>query len=282
MVFGVVLAFCAAVCMGTATVLQAMGARMTATGEPSAARLGTLVPTLRRWPFLAGVALDTLGFVAELAALRSLPLFVVEAALASSLAVTAVVAAGVLRIRLRRAEWCAVAAVCCGLALLAVAAGHEGTGEGDAGMRLVVLCLSLGLALLGWAAAARHVLRRRAAVLGAVAGLNFGLVAVAVRLLPGLDVRQLLTAPSTYAVIASGLVGYLLLIEALRSGSVTAATAAMVIGETAWPAVFGVVWLGDTTRRGLAPLAAVGFAASVAGALALARFGEAEQHAGAT
>ncbi len=76
--------------------------------------------------------------------------------------------------------------------------------------------------------------------------------------------------------VVSGLGGYLLLIEALRSGSVTAATAAMVIGETVWPALFGVLWLGDTTRPGFAPLAVTGFAASIAGALALARFGEAE------
>ncbi|MEU7137073.1 hypothetical protein [Streptomyces sp. NPDC046261] len=267
MLFGVVLAFCAALCMGAATVLQAIGARRTAAGS--------LVPALRQWPFLAGVCVDTLGFGAELAALRSLPLFVVEAALASSLAVTAVIGAAVLGIRLRPAEWCAVAAVCAGLALLAIAAGHEGTGTGDERLRLVVLAASVGLVLLGWAAAHR-VHRHRAALLGGLAGLSFGLVAVAVRLLPDLAVPRILTAPTTYAVVISGIGGYLLLIEALRSGSVTAATAAMVIGESVWPALFGVVWLGDTTRHGFTPLAVAGFAASIAGALALARFGEAE------
>ncbi len=267
MVSGVVLAFCAAICMGAATVLQAMGARRTAAGA--------LMPALRQWPFLAGIALDTLGFVAELAALRSVPLFVVEAALASSLAVTAVVGAAVLGIRLRPAEWCAVAAVCAGLALLAIAAGREGEGAGDERLRLVVLGASLTLALLGWAATHR-VHHHRAALLGGLAGLSFGLVAVAVRLLPDLALPAVLTAPTTYAVVVSGLGGYLLLIEALRSGSVTAATAAMVIGETVWPALFGVLWLGDTTRPGFAPLAVTGFAASIAGALALARFGEAE------
>jgi hypothetical protein len=41
------------------------------------------------------------------------------------------------------------------------------------------------------------------------------------------------------------------------------------------PAAIGVVWLGDRTREGLTWLAVLGFVVAVAGALALARFGEA-------
>lgn len=55
----------------------------------------------------------------------------------------------------------------------------------------------------------------------------------------------------------------------------TTATAGLVIGETIGPALVGVIWLGDRTREGLAWLAVLGFAVAVAGALALARFGEA-------
>jgi hypothetical protein len=270
---GLLLALCASVCMGTATVLQALGARAAAAEAP-----GTALRAAWRWPFIVGISLDALGFVAELLSLRSVPLFLVEAALASSLAVTAIVGAGVLHIQLRRAEWVAVGAVCCGLALLAIAAGREGEGEGDETLRVAVLGGSLGLALLGWAVSARTRSRRnRAAILGGMAGLSFGLVAVAARVLPGLTLPGILTEPTAYAVIVSGIGGYLLLIEALQSGSVTAATAAMVIGETVWPAMFGVIWLGDTTRRGLTPVAAAGFAVAIGGALALARFGEAEQ-----
>lgn len=259
--------------MGTATVFQALGARSVAAGGPGAAVRATW-----QWPFLVGIGLDTLGFVAELLSLRSVELFLVEAAVAGSLAVTAVVAAGILRIRLRPVEWGAVAAVCFGLVLMAIAAGREEGGDGDARMRLAILALSLALALTGWLVSARlGAVRHRAAVLGLLAGVSFGVVAVAARLLPGLTVPGILVEPSAYAVVVSGIGGYLLLIGALQSGSVTAATAAMVIGQTVWPALFGVVWLGDTTRHGLAPLAAAGFAVSIGGALALARFGDAEQ-----
>ncbi|MGP3999663.1 hypothetical protein [Streptomyces sp. 8N706] len=87
----------------------------------------------------------------------------------------------------------------------------------------------------------------------------------------------LLTQPTAYTVVISGITGFLFFIDALQSGSVTAATAAMVIGESVGPAAFGVAWLGDSTRHGYAPLAILGFVLSIAGALALARFGEAEQ-----
>ncbi|MFF3765230.1 DMT family transporter [Streptomyces sp. NPDC001922] len=272
---GVVFALCASVCMGTATVMQAMGARMAA-DESSGSGVSTLLLAVRRLPFIAGIGLDMLGFAAELVSLRTLPIFVVEAALASSLAVTAVVASRFLHISLRRTEWTAVVTVCCGLALLAVAAGREGKGDGDETLRLATLCASVGFAVVGWVVS-RRLQHNRAAVLGLIAGLSFGLVALGVRMLPGFGVVELLTDPSTYTVIISGITGFLYLVDALQSGSVTAATAAMVIGESVGPAVFGVAWLGDSTRHGYAPLAALGFVLSIGSALALARFGEAEQ-----
>jgi hypothetical protein len=277
---GIAFALCAAVLMGTATVIQAIGARRAAAGTPGAAGSGarTLLAALRRWPFVVGVGMDMLGFAAELIALRSVALFVVEAALASSLAVTAVVAALLLKVRLRAAEWTAVGAVCAGLAVLAVSAGRDGRGEGDVRLRLAILVTAVVLAIAGRVVEGR-VARSRAAVLGAVAGLSFGVVAVAVRMLIGFRMGELLADPATYAVVISGITGFVFLVDALQAGSVTAATAAMVITESLWPAVFGVVWLGDSTRHDRAPLAVLGFVLSIAGALALARFGEAEQDA---
>ncbi|MDX3483680.1 hypothetical protein [Streptomyces scabiei] len=137
MVVGVVFALCAAVCMGTATVLQALGARRTAVDD-CRGRGRTVVEVLRGWPFLAGAGLDTAGFAAQVVALRLVPLFLVEAAVAASLAVTAVGGTAVLGLRLRRAEWGAVALVCLGLATLAVSAGRTGDGHGDTGLRVVV------------------------------------------------------------------------------------------------------------------------------------------------
>ncbi|MEU6553995.1 DMT family transporter [Streptomyces sp. NPDC046915] len=263
----------AAVCFGTATVWQAMAARAASTdGDGGDAAL--LLRALRQWRYLAGLALDGLGFLLQVAALRSVPIYAVGAALAASLAVTAVVAARLLRVRLSGVEWAAVGVVCAGLAMLGLASGTEGDRGGPAALRWVMLATAVGVLLLG-GVGGRLPERGRALLLGLGAGFGFGVVEVAVRLIDSLRPLDLIANPATYALLLGGGAAFLLLTSALQRGSVTAATAGMVIGETLGPAAVGVVWLGDRTREGLAWLAVLGFLVAVAGALALARFGEA-------
>ncbi|MFJ4549362.1 hypothetical protein ACIP4X_09040 [Streptomyces sp. NPDC088817] len=263
----------AAVCFGTATVLQAIAARAAAdTGGGGEAAL--LLRAVRQWRYLAGLGLDGLGFLLQIAALRSLPIYVVGAALAASLAVTAVTASRLLRVRLSSLEWSAVGVVCAGLAMLGLASGTEGHEDGSAALRWAMLGAALAVLLLG-AVAGRLPERSRALLLGLGAGFGFGVVEVTVRLIDSLAPSALFTNPAAYALLIGGGAAFLLLTSALQRGSVTTPTAGMVIGETIGPAAVGVVWLGDRTREGLAWLAVLGFAVAVAGALALARFGEA-------
>lgn len=273
----------ASVCFGTATVLQAMAARAAdaggGDGGGSAFAVTLLLRAVRQWRYLAGLALDGLGFLLQIAALRSIPIYAVGAALASSLAVTAVVSARLLKVRLSGSEWGAVAVVCAGMALLGIASGTEGDQEGPAGLEYAMLGTALAvlaLALLG----GRLPERGRALALGLGAGFGFGVVEVAVRLIDSLALPDLLVDPAAYALLVGGGAAFLSLTSALQRGSVTAATAGMVIGETIGPALVGVVWLGDRTREGLAWVAVLGFVVAVAGALALARFGEAPENTG--
>jgi hypothetical protein len=117
----------------------------------------------------------------------------------------------------------------------------------------------------------------RTPVLGAVAGLGYAVLAVAARILPGFSPQQLIRDPATYTLAAAGIISFLLYASALEGGSVTVATAAVVLAETTPPAVVGVLFLGDSTRRGLAGVAVAGFILAVVCAVALARFGEAGQ-----
>ena len=80
-------------------------------------------------------------------------------------------------------------------------------------------------------------------------------------MLNGFAPLTLLRDPAAYAVAAAGIVSFVFYATALEGGSVTVATAAVVLAETLPPAVIGVLFLGDTTRPGLAPVAVVGFAA---------------------
>ncbi|MEV8320669.1 hypothetical protein AB0Q95_41625 [Streptomyces sp. NPDC059900] len=263
-----------AVCFGTASVFQAIAARATAPGTGSGVDPALLLRAVRQWRYVLGLGLDGLGFLLQIVALRSIPIYAVGAALAASLAVTAVVASRLLRVRLSGVEWAAVGVVCAGLAMLGLASGDEGEGAGSTTLRWVILGVAVGVLGLG-AAAGRLPGRGRALALGLGAGFGFGVVEVGVRLIDDVSPGALVRNPAAYALVVGGGAAFLLLTSALQRGSVTTATAGMVIGETVGPAVVGVVWLGDRTREGLGWLAVLGFVVAVAGALALARFGEA-------
>lgn len=263
-----------AVCFGTASVLQAIAARATAPGTGSGVDPALLLRAVKQWRYIVGLGLDGLGFLLQIVALRSIPIYAVGAALAASLAVTAVVASRLLRVRLSGVEWSAVGVVCAGLAMLGLASGDEGEDVGSTTLRYVMLGVAVGVLVLG-AVAGRLPGRGRALALGLGAGFGFGVVEVAVRLIDDVSPGALVANPAAYALLVGGGAAFLLLTSALQRGSVTTATAGMVIGETVGPAVVGVVWLGDRTREGLGWLAVLGFAVAVAGALALARFGEA-------
>ncbi|MEV6896472.1 DMT family transporter [Amycolatopsis sp. NPDC051372] len=271
MVWGLLCALLSAVAYGVASVMQAVAAKATPdAGAGVDPRL--LLRVLRQWKYVAGLGLDVLGFVAQIAALHVLPLFVVQATQAASLAVTAV-AARVFGVRLGAREWAAVVVVCAGLALLGSSAQSEGSDQVGLGFRLALAGAVVVLGLAGIAAgkAGRRV---RTPALGLVAGLCFGLVAVAGRIIPSLAPLDLLTDPALYLVAVSGGMAMLFYATALQRGSVTTSTAMMVLGETVLPSLVGVVLLGDRTRPGFVIVAVTGFVLAVTAALALARFGE--------
>jgi hypothetical protein len=169
--------------------------------------------------------------------------------------------------------------VVAGVGLLGSSAGAEGASQAGVAFKIAVIVATGVLGLCGLAAA--RLLRDpvRTLALGTVAGFGFGAVGIAARVLNGFAPLTLLRDPAAYAVAAAGIVSFVFYATALEGGSVTVATSAVVLAETLPPAVVGVVFLGDTTRHGLAPVAVAGFALAVASAVMLARFGEAERPA---
>lgn len=273
MIVGIVTALGSALCYGIATAFQALSARRAERSETVDPRL--VLRLIRQGPFILGTALDMGGFVLAVIALRRLPLFAVQAAAASSLAVTAVAAIVVLRTRLNRVEWAAVAAVCIGLLLIGLAAGHEGPARVNEGFRYGLLIAAGGLTVVGFAIdrwSSEGI--AGAGALSLLAGFGFGIVAIAARALREVSIPGLLRDPAAWALALSGLVGYVFFTTALNRGEVTLATATMIVGETLGPALAGVLLLHDHTRAGWIPAAAVGFGLAVIGALVLSRFGE--------
>ena len=278
MLVSLIAAIAAAVLYGTASVMQAIAVRAVSRKPADDASGGVdprlIVRMLGQWRFVVSIGMDATGFVAQLIALHRLPLFLVQAFVASNLAVTAVVASLVIGVKLSWREWAAVFGVVAGVGLIGASAGAEGAAEVGAVFKLALIVAVGGLAIVGLAAAKFNEPYRTTA-LGLVAGFGFGVLSIAARVLAGFSPLELARDPAAYAVAAAGIISFMFYATALEGGSVTVATAAVVLAETIPPAVIGVIFLGDQTRRGLAAVAWGGFFLAVASAVMLARFGEA-------
>ena len=269
MSFGVLGALLAAVAYGTATILQAVGVRRfaDATAAPWVWRLwaGRL--------YAAGLALDGAGFVASLLALRTIPLFVVESTIASSIAVTAILSTVVLRVRLRRREILALVGTGAGLVALAVSAS-EGPAVRPGAIGFLVLGAAVPVAAvvaLGWRLPAGS--RLGATLLSAASGLGFGAVGVAARVLEEphpwwAGARD----PLVLALVVHSALAMSAFAVALERGRVVTVAAVTFAVETVVPAAIGLVWLGDAVRPGPSwvVVAVLGVAATLGGSIALA------------
>ncbi|MGW6282560.1 hypothetical protein [Kribbella sp. NPDC055071] len=272
MILALVGAFAAAVLYGVATVLQAVGLRRLA-----AAKTVTWTGRISAgWLYGVGLALDGAGFLASVAALRSLPLFVVESAVASSVAVTAILSGIFLGGRLDCASVLALVVVGIGLVALAVCAEEGPAKTLSTSTGLLILCLTVPVALLG-AIAFRLSPEHGVPVLAVVAGLGFGGAGVAARTLT-LESPwwKLLGEPLAWALIVYGAIALAAFGVALQRGSVTLVAAVTFGIETVVPAAVGLLWLGDRVRPGFAWVTALGFVLTLAGSVRLARFAAAE------
>jgi drug/metabolite transporter (DMT)-like permease len=273
MLFALTCALIANLGYGFGTVLQATGARRASRAEHLDVMLFARLS--RQLPYLAGLALDAIGFVASIIALRTLPLFVVQAAIAGSIGVSALTAAFVFGVRLRASDTLAIVVLLVGLGLLGASArGQHAAHLSSVGRwsLLVGVVVVAGLGII----AARVPDPRGYIGLAACAGLGFTGTAIAARTL---HVRGSLwhvaIEPVAIALVLYGVCGMLMFASALQRGSVTATSAVMFAVETIVPSIVGLAVLGDRTRPHFQIVAALGFACTVGASIALARYTEA-------
>ncbi len=272
MVVALVCALVANVTYGLGTILQALGARRATTA--AGLDLALFARLARQRFYLAGLGLDAIGFVASIVALQTLPLFVVQTAIAGSVGVTALTAVFVFGYHLRATDKIAIGALIAGLVLLGASA------QGESASRLSSLggwLLLAGVVVVVGAGvvAARMPDPRGGLTLAACAGLGFTGTAVAARALHvPTPVWHVASDPVAIALLLYGACGMLMFANALQRASVTASSAVTFSVETIVPSVVGFVALGDRTRPHFAAVAAFGFCVTVAASLVLARYSE--------
>jgi drug/metabolite transporter (DMT)-like permease len=267
-----VCALVANVTYGLGTILQAVGARRAPTAQ--GLDLALFARLARQRFYVGGLALDAVGFLASVVALQTLPLFVVQTAIAGSVGVTALAAVVVFGYRLRRSDMVAIAGLIAGLVMLGASAeGNDATQLSHVGGWLLLAGV---LVVIGAGVGAGRMPDPRGGIgLAASSGLGFTGTAVAARALhvptPAWHVAF---EPTAIALLLYGACGLLMFASALQRASVTAASAVTFSVETIVPSIVGFAALGDRTRPHFAIVAGVGFCITVAGSLVLARYSE--------
>lgn len=264
----------AALCSGAAVVLQAVAARRL----PHDAGLGaTLARRLLASPvYLAALGLVVVGFGLSFVALRTLPLFLVQAGRASGLAVAAVLAVLTLGARFGRRDALGLAALGLGLVALALSVAPAPVAEPARGVPLGLLVAAVALAVVAWRVAALPPSTRTGLALAVAAGCGYALLALAAHVVDLSQPLAVLLDPALWAGGGGGVLALALTALALRRADVVPVTAATVATETCLGALLGLVLVGDRALPGRGPVAVVAFALVLAGALAVARFGAPE------
>jgi len=257
----------AAVCLGTGSIFQDGPAKRERTSEGIDPRL--LARLLGRPAFLAGLGLGAAGFLLTLVALRSLPLFVAQLAVAASVGVTAALSVALGREGVRPRKLAALVAIIGGLAL---AARGAASGPAEHVSLFAKAAIPAGAVALAVAIALERYRRSSVARLGILAGLGYGGCSLAARAGHfGVDPGALVSRPLAWATGLYAVLGLLAFATLLQRTSVTTAQASITVTQVVTPAVLGMVLLGDHVRRGQAPAVLVGFTAAVAGAWAIMR-----------
>ena len=238
----------------TASILQAVAAR----------RCNGTVQTMRHPLYLLGILCDMLAWIGSMVALRELAVYVVEAVLAGSLAITVIAARVILKSRLRARDVSAIIVSLVALAVLSLSAGPQEDVHASSTMRWAFCTAAVCVVIVGVA------LTKFAAPAGAVAalgGLCLGCAALTGRALP---MDGALTDPLTLALLTFAFTGMLLYANALGRGEVGPVTAIHWTAEVVFPSAIALFLLGDTVRPGWGLTAAVAGGITVASAVLLA------------
>jgi len=261
-------AFGCAIGNGSAAILQKMSADKEKTIRSMDARL--LWRLFQDKPYIGGVALDLLGWGLTIYAVQYLPLFLVEAIIATSIVITALIERFVWRRVLRPRVYLAIGLIITGLIPLMLAASPEKAAPISNLLRGLIVLSPLLIGLTGYFLARRSSYAASIS-LAALGGLAFGGTSVIGRIFNfSQPLWHTVYSPLLFGLIASGTFGILLFSMALQRAQATVVNATMTSSQTLIPTVVGIVFLGDSARHGLWSLVAVGIVLSVGGVVLLA------------
>jgi drug/metabolite transporter (DMT)-like permease len=172
-------AFAASAAYNVAIALQALEAR--AVPEEHGLRLSLILRLLRRPRWLAGAALNFLGWPLQTVALLLAPLTLVQPCLAAGLLLLLAIGSRQLHEHVGRREVIAIVAIIVGVVVLAIASPHRSEGSAATGTLAVVLGILGAVALLPYVLTRLH--RATGLPVAVSAGLAFAWSGISTKLL---------------------------------------------------------------------------------------------------
>ena len=257
-----------ALCNGIATVLQKEGADRQKRATSLDARL--LLRLIRDWRYNLGIVLDLTGGGLTLVAVHTLPLFLVQSLIASSVAVTLLVERYILHRATLRRSYAAIIMVLVGLVMVAYTAAPERALPVSAGTEWAILLAIVPLAIIGAISSGTQRVGSTT-ILAISSGIAFGLTSVAGRILTvPTPFWHLIYNPVLYAFGLYGVLGLWLFTIGLQRASATVLNTVMTAIQTLVPAGLGIVFLGDSVRHGQWDIALSGMILALLGSVIIA------------
>jgi drug/metabolite transporter (DMT)-like permease len=255
----IVLAVAASLCTATASVCQRIGAR---NSEPAGFDVRLVFRLACQPIWLLGVGSMILGFVFQLTALHFGALALVQPILALELLFVFgyLAVASRRRLKVKRRDWLAAAAMSAGIGMFLWLASPSGgrlhapghlwllAGLATLGVVLAALALAFGLGNRPGAPPSR-----RAAVLGAATGISWGFVAAVIKELSshlGDGVGAVFSSWSLYVLVTVGAATMLLASHALAAGPLAASQPGFTILDPMSASLLGVFLFGEHIRTG--------------------------------
>ena len=251
-----------AICNAVAAILQKIGSGKVT--EITSYSPSVLLNLGKQLPYVMGLGLDLVAGVCTLIATNRLPLFLVQAIIASSVVLTAVMEHAFLKHKLQPRTYGSALVVLVGLSTLALASHSEPTAVAGHYLRSGIIGLPVFAAIVGMLAVKFNG-KHSAPLLAILSGICFGLVSIVGRLLVYLHPIWLIAKnPLIWSLIVCGTLGVFFFTAALQRTLATITNGIMLAVQTLVPTLVGIIFLGDTPRNGMWLLVWLGctFAAS--------------------
>jgi drug/metabolite transporter (DMT)-like permease len=248
----VILALLTSLSNASASVLQRRAASQASSSRSM--HLSLIADLARRKVWLAGIGLVIAAALFQAGALAAGPVALVQPIFIIELPLALLLASFVMRRRIPRRIWIAVAAVTIGLGTgLAVAQPGGGADHAANGLWVLALIAVGAFEVVLISAALRVRGEPRAALLGLAAACGYALTAALLKeamAALGVGPRAFFTTWQLYATAVAGVGALFLLQNALQAGTLVASQPMLTVGDALISISLGVVLFGEQLRTG--------------------------------